>query len=387
MLWRFLFFCSLLSFLFSYTPSCPKAHIFDKIYSEHILRLAYLHEQNPKLLVLFSGTPGMGKSEVATVLEEQFHGLRLSSDEIRSLLAKEGFPRLLVDRFLEWELIQLERFPNHLIILDRSCDRTFDAYAAFAKKREFDLFLVRMQVKKSQAQKRILARKRDASLLLSNFASSWRDFENFGKNHRFDFYFDNTRDRETPLAQLKIQLRHALLRKACFARLVEGSEEYEKTRKDIREGLGGPKGKISSYADEILPGLFLGNRLALDCLPEEISHVLSIRSHPSPCKKPCIWKGIALADDGKTSLLPFLDDALAFIDSTDTGILIHCRAGASRSASFVIAYIMKKFHVPYETAYAYVKSRHPITEPNSTFKKELVLFDQNLSRKKKSSTR
>ena len=52
-------------------------------------------------------------------------------------------------------------------------------------------------------------------------------------------------------------------------------------------------------------------------------------------------------------------------------ILIHCAAGVSRSASFTIAYLMKKNKMKYEDAYALVKEKRKIIRPNSYFTQQL----------------
>lgn len=52
-------------------------------------------------------------------------------------------------------------------------------------------------------------------------------------------------------------------------------------------------------------------------------------------------------------------------------VFVHCAAGVSRSASFVIAYLMKSKLMPYLDAYALVKCKRPIIKPNSGFVKQL----------------
>lgn len=52
-------------------------------------------------------------------------------------------------------------------------------------------------------------------------------------------------------------------------------------------------------------------------------------------------------------------------------MLVHCAAGVSRSASFVIAYLMKKRDMLYPDALRYVKERRKVISPNSGFKKQL----------------
>jgi atypical dual specificity phosphatase len=49
-----------------------------------------------------------------------------------------------------------------------------------------------------------------------------------------------------------------------------------------------------------------------------------------------------IEDKSHQSLVEYFDEVFAFIrKDKNTNVLIHCRSGMSRSASFVIAYIMK----------------------------------------------
>ena len=49
------------------------------------------------------------------------------------------------------------------------------------------------------------------------------------------------------------------------------------------------------------------------------------------------------------------------------GVLIHCFAGASRSATVVIAYLMYRRMLSFDTAYKFVKERRYETSPNIGF--------------------
>lgn len=49
-------------------------------------------------------------------------------------------------------------------------------------------------------------------------------------------------------------------------------------------------------------------------------------------------------------------------------------AGVSRSAAFVIAYMMRKLKISYEEAYTYVKERRRKVKPNEGFVKQLQKY-------------
>lgn len=49
-------------------------------------------------------------------------------------------------------------------------------------------------------------------------------------------------------------------------------------------------------------------------------------------------------------------------------VLVHCHAGVSRSAAIVIAYVMKKYGLNFESAFELVKTRRPRIRPNEKFR-------------------
>jgi hypothetical protein len=53
-------------------------------------------------------------------------------------------------------------------------------------------------------------------------------------------------------------------------------------------------------------------------------------------------------------------------------VLIHCVAGVSRSASFIIAYLIRYGHMDLVRAYDHVKKRRPKIRPNQGFMTQLM---------------
>lgn len=56
-------------------------------------------------------------------------------------------------------------------------------------------------------------------------------------------------------------------------------------------------------------------------------------------------------------------------------ILVHCRAGISRSASIVVYYLMRKMGLSYDQALKYLRDRRPIVSPNAWYEKQLRDMD------------
>ncbi|CAD8086559.1 unnamed protein product [Paramecium sonneborni] len=60
------------------------------------------------------------------------------------------------------------------------------------------------------------------------------------------------------------------------------------------------------------------------------------------------------------------------------GVLVHCAAGVSRSASVVIAYIMKTRGWLFQEAFEYVKKRRNVVFPNYGFQRQLRIYEKDL---------
>ncbi|XP_015596741.1 dual specificity protein phosphatase MPK-4 [Cephus cinctus] len=141
----------------------------------------------------------------------------------------------------------------------------------------------------------------------------------------------------------------------------------------------------SSY-DEIEPGLFLGNLTAatdFEWLKEaKITHILTVDSCPLPRKvqvlPDIVLKYIQVTDLPREDLLTYLEDSYQFIQhALESGgkILVHCYFGVSRSATLVIAYIMKKYSIGYTEAFELVKKKRRFVCPNPGFVEQLRLYE------------
>ncbi|KAJ3411536.1 phosphatase, partial [Chytridiales sp. JEL 0842] len=87
---------------------------------------------------------------------------------------------------------------------------------------------------------------------------------------------------------------------------------------------------------------------------------------------------ISIDDDVDANLLQYIPSALEFMDeaiTTQNGtVLVHCVAGISRSATIVVAYLMKSNNMSFEESMEFVKSKKPNVEPNEGFVTQLRLF-------------
>ncbi|GAA5842339.1 hypothetical protein JCM11251_003988 [Rhodosporidiobolus azoricus] len=87
-----------------------------------------------------------------------------------------------------------------------------------------------------------------------------------------------------------------------------------------------------------------------------------------------------VADDGIDSIQPCIDEALEFIENARQAggrVLVHCKVGVSRSASIVIAYLMKEWNLDLASAYLLTRSRrlNILIQPNLPFMATLHAFE------------
>ena len=126
----------------------------------------------------------------------------------------------------------------------------------------------------------------------------------------------------------------------------------------------------------------------------EIYNISRSNHNVAPCCVSTIIKVNNLLDDGINGLSSSLKDVLEYFDSEyfssngRTKFLVHCRVGVSRSATVVIAEVMKRLQISLPKAYLYVRVRrlNIIIQPNLRFMYELFKWEEQ-ERKKISETR
>ncbi|KAL6095817.1 dusp10 [Pungitius sinensis] len=139
----------------------------------------------------------------------------------------------------------------------------------------------------------------------------------------------------------------------------------------------------------ILPFLYLGNEHdAQDIHPLQrfnIGYVLNVTTHLPLYHYDTgffVYKRLPATDSNKQNLRQYFEEAFEFIEEAHQagmGLLIHCQAGVSRSATIVIAYLMKHTWMTMTDAYKFVKTRRPIISPNLNFMGQLLEFEEDLN--------
>lgn len=140
-------------------------------------------------------------------------------------------------------------------------------------------------------------------------------------------------------------------------------------------------------ATQVLPHLYLGNMRDASNVAIlgrlNIRYILNVTAKPrtDPLPAGFQYKHLEAADNGFQNLRQFFEEAFAFIDEAkkaNTGVLVHCQAGISRSPTIAVAYLMKNYLMAMAEAYKFVKTRRSIISPNLNFMGQLWEFEQVL---------
>lgn len=91
-------------------------------------------------------------------------------------------------------------------------------------------------------------------------------------------------------------------------------------------------------------------------------------------------------DKPSFDILSDLDNVVDKIHSLidkEKNVFVHCVMGVSRSASVIIAYLMKYNKMDYDSAFKHVKLLRSCVNPNSGFVEQLKIYGENLKNKLK----
>lgn len=141
------------------------------------------------------------------------------------------------------------------------------------------------------------------------------------------------------------------------------------------------------YAHEILPGVYLGdivvayNKPYLQLLGIK-TIINTAKEAPNYFPNEFTYYNIGFEDTGRPAIRPELRQLFELIEATlqrGENILLHCMGGVSRSATFMIAYVMWKQKLGFEEAFDYVRSRRQIVNPKPGFLEQLQAYGHELA--------
>merc|ERR1711971_1165553 len=149
-------------------------------------------------------------------------------------------------------------------------------------------------------------------------------------------------------------------------------------------------------ATQVLPHLNLGNMRDASNISVltrlNIRYILNVTAKAATYSIPSgfQYKHLEAADNGFQNLRQFFEEAFEFIEAAkaaNSGVLIHCQAGISRSPTIAIAYLMKNYGMPMAEAYKFVKTKRSIISPNLNFMGQLWEYEQVLKNVNGSNTK
>jgi len=154
-----------------------------------------------------------------------------------------------------------------------------------------------------------------------------------------------------------------------------------------KEGKTLYKPVVLSNCDQILPFLYLGGVDAVADTERVLDHgiravVCCLRDLEFPARdfsKDLEYYRVDVEDISREPIELFFPEATKFIHSwvsRDQPVLVHCRAGVSRSASVVMAYLMTYQGYSLHDAFFLVRSRRSCVSPNVGFMEKLCDYEE-----------
>jgi protein-tyrosine phosphatase len=167
-------------------------------------------------------------------------------------------------------------------------------------------------------------------------------------------------------------------------------EELKKTENPlVRHELAGILARrVNRWASEVIPGkLWLGSGTDASKLDElekrRIRHVLNVADDvPNFHEHAVVYLKLGVQDFGQDAgISRVFDEAFVFLKEAETEnepVLVHCAAGANRSATLVIAYLMNSRHWTLRDCWFILKSKRPGIVPLKDNRLQLLEYERTL---------
>lgn len=167
----------------------------------------------------------------------------------------------------------------------------------------------------------------------------------------------------------------------------EVEKDIDRYEKYIGSGLKFNIGIVISLCKtitEVCEGVFIGTQYAAGNLNElkgnGITHILNVSAEVpnyfEGVNNEFTYKKEAIIDNLTYDIVGngVLDGCLNFIEKAvgdGNKVLVHCQAGISRSGAIVVAYIMRKFELDYDTALKKAREKRNCINPNKSFESQI----------------
>lgn len=134
--------------------------------------------------------------------------------------------------------------------------------------------------------------------------------------------------------------------------------------------------------DQVRPRLFISDAETAEdrnvLLRHNVSHIVNLCGSETPYPEEFTYLTFGnIMDCPKQDILSHLGRCIAFINrglDSGTGVLVHCHAGVSRSATVVIAFLMHSESLSVDEALRELRKVRPCVQPNQGFIVQLRRF-------------
>lgn len=163
--------------------------------------------------------------------------------------------------------------------------------------------------------------------------------------------------------------------KISFGNSVLGDREYWENKRKIHQ------------IHQILPNMFLTSAIGASRFDQMkilgITHIFipaSIGVHGVEIMFPenFMYKQLDIKDTAEENISQYFETIFKWMDevlaNSSNKLLVHCARGISRSASFVIGYLMHSQHISYDEAFDYVVAIRPHISLNAGFEMQLRTY-------------
>lgn len=129
---------------------------------------------------------------------------------------------------------------------------------------------------------------------------------------------------------------------------------------------------------EIIPGLYLGGiHDAFNVSLPKNTTVINMAAEVAMTPYAAKYIHIPTKDYNQENISQYFETTFNYIEnelSKGNNVLVHCAAGVSRSATIVVAYLIKKYKWSYNKALDFVKAKRPCINPNLGFVMQLFTY-------------
>lgn len=184
-----------------FLPFVCLAENFDSPYRSYVETLSYLEYPLESRAILFSATPGMGKTTISQTLSNYFHAVVISSDSMRQILKDCGEytnerpvseNEKILHQFAAYSFDRLyHEFPNHFYIFDSSVDRRYPDIKNGMDAYTIPSIVIRLEVPREVVEERLVKREENPDYYLRNLDRWFLDYESFDLSV-VDIFFDNS---------------------------------------------------------------------------------------------------------------------------------------------------------------------------------------------------